>query len=75
MTLGELIESGLVKDNHKICVNMQIGTTKRWIAGGHWFQDQILDYLNWKIRSMEFEYGYLWTVNVTAGDDEEEETE
>lgn len=64
MTLGELIESGLLKDDHKICIRTQLAGTKRAVAAGKWFQDMVLGYLNWKIERMSFENGYLWIVDV-----------
>ena len=66
MTLGELIESGLVKDNHKICIRTQFGGTRKAIAAGRWFQDMVLSYLDWKIEKMSFENEYLWIVDVKA---------
>ena len=73
MTVGELVKSGLVKDSHRICINMKIGTSKRGMVQGNWFQDHILKYMDWKIESMTFDYGYLWTVNANAENEEDNE--
>ena len=66
MTLGELIASGLVKDEHKICIRTQLAGTRKAMAAGRWFQDMVLSYLNWKIEAMSFENGYLWIVDVKS---------
>lgn len=64
MTLMELLESGLIKDDHDVCIRMQLCGTRRTIARGNWFQDQVLEYLDWKIVSFSFEHGHIWTICV-----------
>ena len=62
MILGELIECGLIKDEHKIC--LQVHLTRKELASEIWHSGTNEYSGNWKIESIRFEHGYLWTVTV-----------
>ena len=55
MTLKELIESGLVKDDHIIkIVSPAIYATRKSVVSGNWYQDYILDLSDHPIWSAKF---------------------
>lgn len=61
MTLKELIESCLVKDDQTMMVHVPIFGNVRKIRCGNWFNDQILDLADREIDSMKFD-GSDWDV-------------
>lgn len=63
MTLKELIESCLVKDDHNMKIGIPIFGKPREIKSGRWFEDQILDYMDREIDSLEFHSGE-WNVDL-----------
>lgn len=56
MKLSDLIESGLVKDEHEIIISQRITGTISALAQGNWFHDHILNYLDRKIYSAHYKY-------------------
>lgn len=54
MTLKELIEACLVKDDHNMMIHVPIFGNVRQTQGGRWFEDQILDLMDREIDSMAF---------------------
>lgn len=54
MTLKELIESNLIKDDEIICIRKPLFGTVKDIRRGNWYQDQILDLMDEKIDKMTY---------------------
>lgn len=54
MKLSDLVESGLVKDNHQIIVSQRIVGTIKSVRRGNWYQDHILDCLDREIYSIHY---------------------
>lgn len=54
MTLKELLESCLVKDDHNMMIHVPIFGNVRQIHCGRWFEDQILELHDREIDSMAF---------------------
>ena len=70
MTLGELIESSLVKDDHNFMVHVPIFGKSAPIFGnvrqircGNWFNDQMLDLMDREIDRLTF-FGSDWDVEL-----------
>ena len=61
MTLKELLESCLVKDDHDMMVHVPIFGKVRQIRCEKWFNDQILDLKDREIDSLTFN-GHDWDV-------------
>ena len=55
MTLQELLESALVKDEDRIRLYMTVDSTKKRIATGKWYEDNILKALGHRINAIEME--------------------
>ena len=72
MRLKDLIESGLVKDDHQIIVSQRITGFGKTISQGNWYQDNILDLLDREIYSAHYkEYcggrWYIELMDITEG--------
>lgn len=63
MTLKELIESCLVKDDHNMMIHIPVFGNVRQIQCGRWFEDQILELHDRKIDSLRFN-GHEWDVDL-----------
>ena len=71
MTLQELIESTLVKDDDHIRLYTQIDTDKKRIATGNWYHDQILKVLKAHITEMKMDTlddKAFWEITLDGGD-------
>lgn len=60
MTIHELLESGLIKDNDMITISIPIFGSAVDMRKGYWFNDQILDCHNAEIERFSWnqENGY-----------------
>lgn len=63
MTLKELIESCLVKDDHNMMIHVPIFGNMRKIQCGKWFEDQILDLMDREIDSAVYNAGE-WNIEL-----------
>ena len=63
MTLKDLIESTLVKDDHTIGAHIHIDGGIDFFRKGHWFQDPILDVTDLEIDTLKF-MGNYWDVHL-----------
>ena len=63
MTLKELIESCLVKDDHNMMIHIPVFGNVRQIQCGKWFEDQILDLHDRKIDKLTFN-GSEWDIEL-----------
>lgn len=68
MKLKEILESGLIRDDHRICVDMKLFGNRKTVAAGKWFQDQILDLMDRKVVQIEYDsFLKLWTFTLADG--------
>ena len=70
MTLQDILESGLVKDDHEIRLSLSgIGAAAllRGHVSGKWFEDSILKRSDWKVERVEFYGGGcpLWDIEIS----------
>lgn len=63
MTLQELIESCLIKDDHNLMIHVPMFGNVRRIRCGKWFEDQILDLHDRKIDKLTFN-GTEWDIEL-----------
>ena len=63
MTLKELIESGLIKDDEIICIHRPMYGTLQEVRKGNWFQDQILDLMDEQIDQATYCCG-TWDIHL-----------
>lgn len=54
MTLGELIECGLIKDDDTIAVHLHLIGGLKQVRRGNWYQDQILDVMDQPIDTLKY---------------------
>lgn len=71
MTVKDIIESGLVKDDHEINILWKNPISKRiWKTKGSWYQDNILDKLDREVEGVIYTDG-KWTINLQEEESEE----
>ena len=73
MTLRELLESYLVKDDDRIRLHVTANANKERIIAGRWYNDQILKVMDYKIKSLsmdKFEQTVFWDITLEDGDPE-----
>ena len=70
MKFKELIESNLVKDDHKLAVTVPVYGQAAQIRHGRWFNDEILDVMDREIDTIEYQLGGLWYINLTHNEEE-----
>ena len=54
MTLGELIECGLIQDDDTIAVHLHLIGGLKQVRRGNWYQDQILDVMDQPIDTLKY---------------------
>ena len=69
MTLGELVECGLVKDDDTIAVHLHLIGGLNRVRRGQWYQDQILDVMDQEIDTLRF-CGGDWDVDLQTKEEE-----
>lgn len=71
MTLGELIECGLIKDDDTIAVHLHLNLIGglNQVRRGQWYQDQILDVMDREIDTLRFYNGY-WDVDLQTKEED-----
>lgn len=62
MTVKDLIESGLIQDNHRVCVKTQIFGSRQQIIAGRWYQDNVLELMDREVKYLQFKEDYLWII-------------
>ena len=70
MKLKELIESNLVKDGHYFAVTVSVHGSASQIGRGNWFHDQNMDVMEREIKTIEYQIGGLWYINLTHDEDD-----
>lgn len=70
MKLKELIESGLVKDDHEIAVTVLVCGHAAELRKGNWFNDQIMDVMDREIDTFEYQLGGHWYIELTHKEEE-----
>ena len=71
MKLKDLIESGLVSDDDRIRLYVQVDTDRKRITTGFWYNDGVLDLCENRIASMEmdtFDGTRYWAVTLMDGE-------
>ena len=68
MILKDLLESGLVKDEHQIkIVFPSVITDRNYVQISNWYQDHILNFMDWQIWAVKFyENTQTWVVNLKS---------
>ena len=64
MTLRELINEGLIKDEDRIVIKQSVAGTPRQIAEGKWNECSVADYMDSEIYSITYTKGKGWFVNL-----------
>ena len=66
--LKDLLESGLVKDEHQIkIVFPSVITDRNYVQISNWCQDHILNFMDWQIWAVKFyENTQTWVVNLKS---------
>lgn len=75
MTLKEVLESGLVKDDDVIEIHIPMIGSMENIKRGHWFNDQILDVMDRKIDTLQYTSWGDWDITLQSNEEDEEEDE
>lgn len=70
MTLQDILESGLVKDDHEIRLplsGIDAAALLRGHVSGKWFEDCILKRSDWKVEKVKFYGGDypLWDIEIS----------
>lgn len=70
MTLKDLLESCLIKDNHILYISIRISGKSHHKTRGEWYRDDILAAAGRRIESMEFDGDKTWKVTLIYEEDE-----
>ena len=62
MTLYDLIESGIVKDEQRITVSKPLQGTGADMRKGNWFNDRILEFLGCEIGLLTWDEKNGWSI-------------
>lgn len=72
MKLRDLIINDMVQDDHKLKIYAELRGTKKAIASGNWFQDQLLDFMDKDIESFSFSANAAkWDVFIASEQEEQ----
>ena len=63
MTLKELLESGLIRDEEIICIHRPLYGSAMEIRQGHWYQDNILNIMDATVDTMKYCCG-SWDIDL-----------
>ena len=73
MTLHELVENGLIKDEDKISLTMTTaGAKAAELRKGKWFEDRIIEWAEEEIEELEYDRAFGWNINLYEKEEEEE---
>ena len=70
MTLRELIDGGLLKDDDIIVINRSVKGTVKSVIKGNWYQDHVLECMDAEIFSLSYSEGRGWYINLNRDEEE-----
>ena len=71
MTLKDLLDSGFVKDDDVISINVPLIGNISQIKKGNWFNDQILDVMDKKIDTFQYSSWGDWDIYLQSDEEDE----